>query len=390
LCHNRSLGSAPHSRSKPRRFQKLRSAMRRRIRYQITRGGLLFTLAVALVAAAAIVSGNNLLFLILATMISTMLVSGFISRLCLAGLELDLMLPEHISAGRAARAKLYVRNLKGWMPSFSIQVRGVPEHPQTTLGRTLEQRAILTAPVYFPVIPGGAVLEESVSVQFDRRGTQRQNSFVFTTRFPFGFLDKMTRVTLRREVVVYPSIEPRPGFPELLTAIVGEIEAHMVGLGRDFYRIRPYEAFESARHLDWKASAHTGDLQIREFAREQEPAVEIFLDRNVPPHLEGWFEHAIECCAFLAWSLWQMGAGIRFRSQQFDLRVPEEGDVYAVLKYLALVFPQSGKPPEHPADESSFQIVLSASPNGFRDLGWAPAHVLGPEAFDVSGLRTGN
>jgi uncharacterized protein (DUF58 family) len=373
----------------PNRLQKLMSAMRRRIRYRVTRGGLLFTLAVVLVAAAAIASANNLLFLILATMISTILVSSFISRLCLAGLELDLLLPEHISAGRAARAKLYVRNLKSWMPSFSVQVTGVPERPEGPFSRTIEQRAILTVPVYFPVIPGGAVLDESVEVRFDRRGAQRQNSFVFATRFPFGFFDKIARVTLRREVLVYPSIEPRPGFPELLSAIVGEIEAHMIGLGRDFYRIRPYEAFESARHLDWKASAHTGDLQVREFAREQEPAVEIFLDRDVPPELESWFEYAIECCSFLAWSLWQMGAGIRFRSQQFDLRVPEEGDVYALLKYLALVFPQSGKPPEDPADESSFQIVLTASPGRFGDTGWAPAHLLGPEAFDGSGLRAG-
>lgn len=370
-----------------RRFQQLRSAVRRRIRYRITRGGLLFCFAILLVAVAAGVSANNLLFLILATMFSTLMVSGFISRLCLAGLELDLLLPEHISAGRAARAKLYVRNLKHWMPSFSIRVLGVPERLPANLVGAGEHPAILTAPIYFPVIPGGAVLEENVDVCFMRRGAHRQNSFVFTTRFPFGFLDKSARVTLRREVVVYPSIEPQAGFAELLTAIVGEIETHVVGLGRDFYRIRPYEAFESARHLDWKASAHTGDLQIREFAREQEPAVEIFLDRDVPPELEDWFEHAIECCAFLVWSLWQMGAGIRFRSQQFDIRVPEEGDVYAILKYLALVFPQAGKPQDAPADTGSFQIVLTASPLRFRDLGWAPAHLLAPEAFEGAGLR---
>jgi hypothetical protein len=69
--------------------------------------------------------------------------------------------------------------------------------------------------------------------------------------------------------------------------------------------------------------------------------------------------------------------------------VPEEGDVYMILKYLALVFPQAGKLPEAPADESSFQIVLSASPGRFHDLGWAPAHLLGPDAFDSSGLRAG-
>jgi len=372
-----------------KRLQQLRAAVRRRVRYRITRGGLLFSLAIILVAVSAAVSANNLLFLIVAAMVSTLLMSGFISRLCLAGLELDLLLPEHIAAGRVSRAKLYVRNLKGWMPSFSIHVTGVPERPAAGLGGGGEQPAILTAPIYFPVIPGGAVLEENVDVRFARRGAHRQNSFALTTRFPFGFLDKSARVTLRREVIVYPSIEPQPGFAELLSAIVGEIETHIVGLGRDFYRIRPYEAFESARHLDWKASAHTGELQIREFAREQEPAVEIFLDRNVPPDLEAWFERAIECCAFLAWSLWQMGAGIRFRSQQFDIRVPEAGDVYSILKFLALVYPQAGKLPEGPADETSFQIVVSASPGDFCDLGWAPAHLLGPDAFDEAGLKAG-
>src|SRR4029077_19275739 len=135
------------------RLRKLRAAVRRRIRYRITRGGLLFTLAVLLVAAAAGMSANNLMYLILATMISTLLVSGFISRLCLAGLELDLMLPEHISAGRPARAKLFVRNLKGWLLSFSIQLTGVPERAQLKFGHAVEQPPILTAPVYFPVIP---------------------------------------------------------------------------------------------------------------------------------------------------------------------------------------------------------------------------------------------
>ena len=38
------------------------------------------------------------------------------------------------------------------------------------------------------------------------------------------------------------------------------------GRGHDFYRIRPYETLESARHVDWKATAHTRDLQVREYA----------------------------------------------------------------------------------------------------------------------------
>src|SRR5262249_25395886 len=130
--------------------------LQRGVKYRITRGGFLFTLAVALVAAAAIASANNLLFLVVATMLSVLLMSGLISRLGLAGLELDFALPEHVSAGRTVAATLAVRNLKLWMPSFSIHIAGVAEEPA---GNT---PSILTSAIYFPIIPGRTTLEESV------------------------------------------------------------------------------------------------------------------------------------------------------------------------------------------------------------------------------------
>src|SRR2546430_5214953 len=101
--------------------------LQRGVKYRVTRGGFLFTLAVALVAAAAIASANNLLFLVVATMLSVLLISGLVSRLGLAGLELDFAVPEHVSVGRAVAATLAVRNLKLWMPSFSVHVAGVAE-----------------------------------------------------------------------------------------------------------------------------------------------------------------------------------------------------------------------------------------------------------------------
>jgi uncharacterized protein (DUF58 family) len=360
------------------RLKRFHGELLRKVRYRITRGGVLFTLAVILVGVAAVVSANNLLFLILATMISTILISGLISRLCLAGLELDLLIPEHVTAGRAIPAKLYVRNQKFWMPSFSIHLVGIEDkHP-------------LTSSIYFPVIPGGALLEETVEVRFPRRGAYKQNSFAFSTKFPFGFLEKTARVTLRREAIVYPSIEAHAGFEDLLEGITGDIETHYQGLGRDFYRIRPYNAFESARHVDWKATAHTGDLQVREFAREAERSVEIFLDSDVPEEAAAWFERAIDCCAFLCWRLSQRATSIHLRSQDFTFRLPEEGDIYTILKYLALVDCQAGKAAEPPIDEHSFQIVFSAAPARFAQAGWHAARLIGPGdlAFAAGGAAT--
>jgi uncharacterized protein (DUF58 family) len=354
-------------------WEQLRQTLTRRIHYKITRGGVLFTIAILVVGMAAIVSANNLLFLIVATMLATLLVSGLVSRLCLAGLELDFLVPEHVPAGRSVPGKLFVRNQKWLMPSFSIRVEGVRDAASP----------VLRTGVYFPLIAGGATLEEIVEVRFPRRGAYRQNGFAFSTAFPFGFLEKSARVTLRKEMIVYPSIDPQPGFDDLFAGIAGEIETHYRGLGRDFYRIRPYEAFESARHVDWKASAKTGAVQVREFAREQEQTVEMFLDRDCPPGAEAWFEHAIDCCAFLAWRLSNQGAAIHFRSNAFEFRQPEDGDIYTILKYLALVSPQAGNAPEPPLDDTTYKVVFTAAPRRFTEAGWVGARILSPDVLSL-------
>jgi uncharacterized protein (DUF58 family) len=333
-----------------------------------------------LVGIAAVVSANNLLFLILAAMVSTLLVSSLVSRLSVANLQLDFRVPEHVSAGRAFEASLFVRNLKRWMPSFSIEASGSVDPFRSALSGL---PPIINSGVYFPVIPARSELEAHVEVRFQRRGAHRQNSFLVSTHFPFGFFERRVPVDLEREIVVYPCLDARAGFEELLASIGGEIEAYYRGLGKDFYRIRPYEPFESARHVDWKATAHTGAVQVREFAREQEPTVEMFLDREVPGKLFPWFEQAVDCCAFLAWRIVEKGMGVRFRSQEFSVRVPEDADVYTILKFLALVTPLAGRAIGPPGDETGFQIVFTAEPRRFAELGWDSGALLGPDAFPV-------
>lgn len=350
---------------------RLWSRFREALLREVTRGGVLFTAALALVAAAALVSANNLLFLILAAMLSTLMVSSLVSRLSLAGLELDVFLPEHITARRTVKARVQVRNLKRWMPSFSLHLEG-------------QQAGARFTPLYFPVLPCRKLVEETVDVRFERRGLHRGSSFRFSTGFPFGFLQRRAEVTLRAQVLVYPSADPQPGFEELLASVRGDLEIQARGRGSDFYRIRPYQAFESARHVDWKATAHTGELQVREFAREQERLLEIFLDLEVPPSLEDWFESAVDCCAFLVWRVSERAARVRFRTQEFDVTLPEMGDAYTVLKYLALARPLRGKPPLTPGQEESSQVVFSTRPAAqLRDLGWDQARIVGPESLST-------
>jgi uncharacterized protein (DUF58 family) len=355
-------------------WQRIREAFEDNMRQQVTWLGFVFTLTVIMIGLAAFASGNNLLFLLLAALLATLLISGFVSRLGLAGLELDLVTPPHIAAQRPVAARLVVRNRKWLVPSFSLRLTGSP-------GSGMRHE------LYIPLIPAGGILNEPVELFFTRRGVYKDNTFSFASRFPFGFTHRRAQVRLEREVLVYPPVDPQPGFDELLAGIAGEIESSQRGRGSDFYRIRPYEALESARHVDWRATAHTGELQVREFAREQDQAVAVFLDLDVPADAYEWFNNAVNFCAFLMWRFNERGARVRFLTQRFDCCVPAEATVYDVLRYLARVEPERSGKLELPHD-SDIQVAFSPDALRVREGGWPAARIVGPVDMPAESTRT--
>jgi uncharacterized protein (DUF58 family) len=340
------------------------------VKERVTKTGLLFLCAVVFTGLGAFASANNLIFLLLAVMLSTVLISNFVSRLGLAGLELDLLLPEHITARQPTPARLRLRNEKKWFPSFSIRVTGV-------------EGSVVAQSVYFPVLPGGAVLEEPVSVRFAQRGVHTGDSFRFSSRFPFGFAERRMKVSMSHEVLVYPSLAPQPGFEDLAAAIVGDADARFRGRGHDFYRIRPYEPPESARHVDWRKTAQTGELMVREFARERDPQVSIFLDLGCSLEQGPWFEHAVDCCAYLSWHTLRRGCRLLFHTQDYRAIVPGETDVYGILKYLAMVRPRPEAAPLSSVEEDSVVIIFTSGAGRAVLPGWDTARVLHPGSLPL-------
>jgi hypothetical protein len=116
--------------------------------------------------------------------------------------------------------------------------------------------------------------------------------------------------------------------------------------------------------------------------------VQIFLDLCIPAGAEDWFERAVDCAAFLAWSVVQKEARVRFRTQEFDVCVPAEADVYTILKYLALVLPKAITALVDPGDEDSYAVVFTARPKDLEEAGWTDALVLGPADLPVTGVPT--
>ncbi len=352
-------------------LSRFRASLRRRVRYRITPGGILYFLAVILVGFAAVLTANNLLFLVFSALLAILLVSGFLSRLMLSGLELELLLPEHVWARTPAPARVRLRNLKRFTPSFSLELIGQRNALSTV-------PPILTAPVYFPIVPGGTAVEAPVDVSFPHRGRHKENVFLIATRFPFGFLRKTTTLSLQRETVVYPAPEPIPDAAGILDqTTAGELEMSVRGPGQDFYRIRPYEHGDSSRHMDWKITAHTGLPHLREFARDEQGTIKVLLDRRTPAGDSKTFETAVERCTFLVSNLASGNAKMSFTSQRFTYTADEEEDFYAILRFLALVEPlmavTSGSGIESGHDAGGARIVFSSHPEEFENSRWSGA-----------------
>jgi uncharacterized protein (DUF58 family) len=336
------------------------------IDYKLTREGIMYIAGVFVVALAALNTGNNLLFLVLACLLAGIIVSGVLSQLVLTGLEMRIELPEHVFAAQPIRALIELRNEKQHLPSFSLRV----------VGEDKKSRAqILTRPVYFPYVPRRQTVEQGVELVFPRRGVYRQESFGIRTRFPFGFLQKTRRVNSDLELVVYPRVEPTEEFYEVLPLVSGELESFSRGRGHDLYAIREYQPTDSARFVDWKASAKTGALKVREFTREDERRVMLVLDPFLAASVaakdaEERFERGVTLCACLAWHFYEIDSVLAFRTAGFETPLAPAGEViYDVLRHLALVEATPGAHEQRflaqlAEDTHIFKIILTGQPRG--------------------------
>ncbi len=337
-----------------------------RLQYRLTREGTIYLTLLVVVLLAALNTANNLLFLILAAMLAGLLISGVTSRVTLAGLELRLELPEHIFAGQPVHAVVTLRNTKPMLPSFSLRVVGEAHN---------RGEAILTQPIYFPYLARRQAARQVVELRFARRGRYRQEGFAIQTRFPFGFLEKTRRMEMAEEVLVYPRIEPTEEFYEVLPLLSGELESYTRGRGHDLYAIRDYQPSDSARFVDWKASARTGTLKVREFTREDERRVLLVLD----PRLHGdasaatlreRFERAVQLAACLAWHFYELDAEMAFHTEGFSTRLARAGEIiYPVLRALALIEPRPATAAasvleELPEAHELYKIILTSQPRG--------------------------
>src|SRR5437667_3635251 len=366
----------------------------------VTTGGVIFIVILIIVAFAAWNTGNNLLFMVFSIMLSTLFVSWVAARAALRDLTVSARFPDHIFAGEPAEVIVTVRNTKRLLPSFSILVesRGPARE-----GRRKRQRKVRRPRfkkrtlAYFIYIPHRAAAEQSIEQVFPKRGQVRVDGFELSTRFPFGFFRHRRRLRARDvDIVVYPKPEPVADELHLLPLYTGQTVSFRRGAGHDLLMLRDYQPRDEPRHVDWKATARTRRLTVREFTAEDERRTTIVLDTRLTEDIDEEnfrirFEGGVIQAASLVKHFIDERAEVRLMLGEDRGRFGTgQEHLYACLRRLALVSPtqafdagswprellDAAALPEYSADGNYLLVLTTAARGSIPPEIWRRAFVI--------------
>jgi uncharacterized protein (DUF58 family) len=307
------------------------------------------------IGLAALNTGNNLLYLILAMMLSFLAISGVLSEQTMRQVALRREVPRRIFAAAPASFGVCLVNRKRWLASYALHL----SEANPSGGPGCSQFFLKLAPL--------ARESWQYPLTFPRRGSHQLPGLRLSTRYPFGLVTKISRPLLAGPVLVFPAVRRlAPGeIPAELDS--GCRKRDRRGQGPGLHNLRPYRPGDDPRLLHWKTSARAGDLMVKELEDEGRQRVRLVVEDPAPDTPPDVVETNLSLAASLA--AHALGGGIPLQlvtaagATEFG---QGESHLDRILEHLALYEPPAGPRglsiPGEPAP--AIRIRLDAPPAG--------------------------
>jgi uncharacterized protein (DUF58 family) len=219
---------------------------------------------------AALNTGNNVLYLVFAAMLSLVLASGFLSESSLRGIEVTRRIHGRVFANRPACGTWMLRSRRRLLPGLAIEVREAPA-PRARLAARGE--------AVVPWLRAGQQESRTGDWVFAVRGIHRLRGVRVSTTWPFGILRKWYEVQAPLDVLVCP--EPVDDWQEVATeapAGLGSIrDARRRGGTGDLAGLRDHRTGEDLRLVHWRSTARLRRRVAVERDREDAGRVEVHI-----------------------------------------------------------------------------------------------------------------
>lgn len=184
-----------------------------------------------------------------------------------------------------------------------------------------------------------------------RRGVWSVGPLSLRTIDPFGFAQRTQDFGDTRTVIVVPEVVPLSPLSGSAGAAGGTAHtaSSRLGQGSDNLSPRLYVSGDSMRRIHWRATAHRGDLMVRQEEEEASPDAVVILDRAArrwepgADAADAGFETAVGACASVALHLVQEAYSVDVRDSEGTVLGTlrgQEDDRDSLLVALAMVRPQ--------------------------------------------------
>lgn len=235
------------------------------VRMRPTRTGAGYLVLLAGVLFAAVNTGNNLLYVVLAGQLGVLVLSNVLAEVNLRGLRLARILPAEVFAGEPAVGAYEVTNLRRLGPAVTVHVEELDEGGAHGL---------------FAVVGPGRVAEAPARWRLQRRGRRSLDRVRIWSDFPFGLVRRSLDLSLPVDILVYPPpLEGRGSRPELSVGATRE-DPRRHGREGDFQSLRPYRPGDPLRDLHWRTTARMGRPMVVERAAAGAPEVVVRVDEQ--------------------------------------------------------------------------------------------------------------
>ncbi len=254
--------------------------------------------------------------MIVSAMLSFIGISGFLGKINLSNLDVDITLPKEVYAKESIPVKVFLKNKKRFIPSFLIRIKILDKVSFITL---IDRKSSKSTYVY---------------LSFNDRGISFIREIYICSIFPFNFFVRCKPYKVNKKIIVFPSPKNCKQVQKDYSGRkkAGNFSSNVKGYLGDILYIRDYNYADPIKYIHWKASAKTDTLKTKELSNDMSDPVIIDLDL-----FNGNIEQKISCATYLILKLYKRNIpfGLKLKNKLIKPEFSEKQKL-RILRELAL------------------------------------------------------
>ena len=269
---------------------------------------------------------------------------------------------DRVHENEACALRFSVRN---WLPIpiWGLAVEGFLDRKSDEAN---DQATTSIPTVALAFVRGLSLSEYRFCIRPELRGRYPESPATLTCSFPFGIWTARKIVSEVSPITVWPEVFPIMGCSSMIGLTSAEVgDGNRSGRVGDFIGVREYRRGDSAKHVNWVASARSSSLVVTERSGPQCPTIDVIVDGSSGCTRQEIADRIRVAASVLA-NLHRSGLPLRLQIGAISFLVRRGDDGFAQVMDALTDIPADGNPDPRPwqLTRGTTSIAISSDDHG--------------------------